>query len=128
CRDMGIDEFIKPCKYGSANTCKEQYQYDLLNKLSPKEKEVFTIYTKKIYPNGNINLKSNTPQIKTITAAWLKASGMKSDHQLGRALDFSSKTPTDQKTKFNEKLGNNKLIIGITYNTGNFHVQEPRQL
>ncbi|MGL4561608.1 MAG: hypothetical protein ACRCV0_04890 [Brevinema sp.] len=123
CRDMGIDEFIKPCKYGSANTCKEQYQYNLLNKLSPKEKEVFTIYTKQIYPNGNINLKSNTPQIKTITAAWLKASGMKSKHQLGIALDFSSKTPIDQRGDFINILKTDTYKIkSSVYSSGNFHI------
>ena len=121
CKDMGIDEFIQPCKHGSVSSCKSNEQHSLLEKLSSSEKDVFKNYTKTTYPSGTISLKNNKAQMKTIMEDWLKASRMKSDHQKGEAIDFGSAS-TDQRDRFKKILGNYSIILS-SYDAGNFHIK-----
>ncbi|MGL5955344.1 MAG: hypothetical protein ACRC0X_01875 [Brevinema sp.] len=123
CNDS--DGLIQPCYHGSLSSCKSREQHELLEKLTSKEKNVFSIYTKTIYPGGTIDLQNNTAQMKTIMENWLKASKMKSDHQLGRALDFSSNN-SNQLTPFRKFLDKNDLKADPTYDSGNFHVKYKR--
>ena len=60
--------------------------------------------------------------MKTIMENWLKASGMKSDHQLGKAVDFGSANKGEQRDRFKKILGNYNIILS-SYDDGNFHIK-----
>ncbi len=120
CKDTGIDEFVQPCKHGAVSSCKENDQHSLLNQVSSREKDVFDIYTKTIYPGGTVDLKKNTAQMKDIIEKWLKVSGMKSDHQLGKAIDFGSNNAS-QYEDF-KKVTDSHLFKFKKYDNGNFHI------
>ena len=121
CKDMGIDEFIQSCKHGSVSSCKSNEQHSLLESLSSSEKDVFKNYTKTIYPSGTISLKNNKDQMKTIMENWLKASGMKSDHQKGEAIDFG-RNNASQRKPFEDILKKHSIVVSTPYENGNFHI------
>ena len=96
----------------------------MLENLSSGEKDVFKNYTKTIYPGGTISLKNNKAQMKTIMENWLKASGLKSDHQKGLAVDFGSANKGKQRDNFNDILKKIGLNADQKYDDGNFHVKK----
>ena len=121
CKDIGIDEFIQPCKHGAVSSCKSNEQHRLLENLSSREKDVFQNYTKTIYPQGGTRLKNNKPQIKIIMENWLQASGMKSDHQKGEVIDFG-RNNASQRKPFEDILKKHSIVVSTPYENGNFHV------
>ena len=123
CREIKVDGIEHSCKRGSVNSCKADEQHSLLEKLSSSEKDVFKNYTKTIYPGGTISLKNNKAQMKTIMENWLKASGLKSDHQEDKAVDFGSANKGEQQELFRTILKNHNVKMNKeNYSDGNFHI------